>query len=114
MKKTIIEQGSRVEANYKGEISTLLDGIRNAYTIPNTDSGTEKAEDKVLRKSGESDDNYIKRLSMIRQQIVDREADARAKLGTGNITTSVMPSKGTETKVINGKTYKKINGEWHE
>lgn len=74
------------QASYKGEISTLLDGIRNAYTIPNTDSGTEKAEDKVLRKPGESDENYIKRLKEIDAQIVSREKDARAKLGTGKIT----------------------------
>jgi predicted XRE-type DNA-binding protein len=73
------------QASYLGEISTLLDGIRNAYTIPNTDSGTEKAEDKVLRKKGESDDNYMRRLKTIRQQIVDRDADARAKLAAGNI-----------------------------
>lgn len=80
------------QANYMGEVSTLLDGIRNAYTIPNTDSGTAKAEDKVLRKRGESDDNYIKRLQTIRAQIVDREADARTKLSSGNITTQSEPT----------------------
>ncbi len=74
------------QASYKGEISTLLDGIRNAYTIPNTDSGTEKAEDKVLRKTGESDDNYAKRLQTILGQIEAREKDANVKLGAGNIT----------------------------
>ena len=74
------------QASYKGEISTLLDGIRNAYTIPNTDSGTQKAEDKVLRKNGESDDNYAKRLQGILDQIEDREKDATAKLHAGNIT----------------------------
>ena len=74
------------QASYKGEISTLLDGIRNAYTIPNTDSGTTKAEDKVLRKSGESDSNYAKRLETILGQIEDREKDANVKLSTGNIT----------------------------
>ncbi len=74
------------QASYKGEISTLLDGIRNAYTIPNTDSGTEKAEDKVLRKNGESDDNYAKRLQTILDQIEAREKDATTKLHAGNIT----------------------------
>ena len=76
------------QANYKGEISTLLDGIRNAYTIPNTDSGTAKAEDKVLRKSGESDANYAKRLQGILEQMDQRERDARTKLSAGNITAS--------------------------
>ena len=74
------------QASYKGEISTLLDGIRNAYTIPNTDSGTQKAEDKVLRKNGESDANYAKRLQGILDQIEDREKDATIKLSAGNIT----------------------------
>lgn len=74
------------QANYKGEISTLLDGVRNAYTIPNTDSGTAKAEDKVLRKSGESDANYAKRLESILNQMDSREKDARTKLNAGNIT----------------------------
>lgn len=74
------------QASYKGEISTLLDGVRNAYTIPNTDSGTAKAEDKVLRKSGESDANYAKRLQAILDQMDSRERDARTKLNTGNIT----------------------------
>lgn len=101
------------QANYKAEISTLLDGIRNAYTIPNTDSGTTKAEDKVLRKNGESDTNYAARLELIYNQIKDREADARAKLGTGLITTTV-PENPVKTKVINGKTFKLINGEWHD
>lgn len=77
------------QASYKGEISTLLDGIRNAYTIPNTDSGTAKAEDKVLRKSGESDDNYTKRLEGILAQIDAREKDARTKLNAGNITANL-------------------------
>lgn len=76
------------QANYKGEISTLLDGVRNAYTIPNTDSGTAKAEDKVLRKSGESDANYAKRLESILNQMDARERDARTKLNAGNITAS--------------------------
>jgi hypothetical protein len=67
-------------------VSTLLDGVRNAYTIPNTDSGTAKAEDKVLRKSGESDANYAKRLQGILDQMDAREKDARAKLSAGNIT----------------------------
>ena len=74
------------QANYKGEVSTLLDGIRNAYTIPNTDSGTTKAEDKVLRKNGESDANYAKRLQSILDQMDAREKDARVKLNAGNIT----------------------------
>lgn len=94
------------QANYKGEISTLLDGIRNAYTIPNTDSGTEKAEDKVLRKSGESDTNYVKRLQMIRQQIVDRESDARMKLSTGNIATQTTP--GTDYSHMSDDELRKI------
>ena len=76
------------QANYKGEISTLLDGVRNAYTIPNTDSGTAKAEDKVLRKPGESDANYAKRLESILAQMNFREKDARVKLNAGNITAS--------------------------
>lgn len=76
------------QANYKGEVSTLLDGVRNAYTIPNTDSGTAKAEDKVLRKSGESDANYAKRLQSILKQMDAREKDARVKLSAGNITAS--------------------------
>lgn len=74
------------QASYKGEISTLLDGIRNAYTIPNTDSGTAKAEDKVLRTAGESDENYAKRLQAILDQMDAREKDARIKLNAGNIT----------------------------
>jgi hypothetical protein len=74
------------QASYKGEVSTLLDGVRNAYTIPNTDSGTAKAEDKVLRKSGESDANYAKRLQGILDQMDAREKDARTKLSAGNIT----------------------------
>lgn len=76
------------QANYKGEISTLLDGVRNAYTIPNTDSGTAKAEDKVLRKGGESDANYAKRLESILKQMDSREKDARTKLSAGNITST--------------------------
>jgi hypothetical protein len=85
------------QATYKGEVSTLLDGIRNAYTIPNTDSGTEKAEDKVLRKSGESDSNYITRLQTIRKQIVNRQEDAKAKLHGGNITaTATAPEDYTK------------------
>lgn len=76
------------QANYKGEVSTLLDGVRNAYTIPNTDSGTAKAEDKVLRKNGESDANYAKRLQSILDQMDSRERDARTKLSAGNITAS--------------------------
>ena len=87
------------QASYKGEISTLLDGIRNSYTIPNTDSGTAKAEDKVLRKPGESDDNYISRLETIRKQIVDRGADAKAKLHAGNITAT---AENTVTLFKNG------------
>ncbi len=78
------------QANYKGEVSTLLDGVRNAYTIPNTDSGTAKAEDKVLRKSGESDENYAKRLEGILAQMDSRDKDARTKLGSGNITTNAV------------------------
>lgn len=77
------------QANYKSEISTLLDGIRNAYTIPNTDSGTGKAEDKVLRKKGETDTNYAKRLKTILAQMDSREKDARAKLNAGSITAQV-------------------------
>jgi hypothetical protein len=73
------------QASYLGEISTLLDGIRNAYTIPNTDSGTQKAEDKVLRKVGESDDNYKSRLKTIRAQISERHADAISKLKSGKM-----------------------------
>lgn len=74
------------QANYKGEVSTLLDGVRNAYTIPNTDSGTAKAEDKVLRKPGESDTNYANRLESILNQMDARERDARIKLNAGKIT----------------------------
>ena len=64
----------------------MLDGVRNAYTIPNTDSGTQKAEDKVLRKAGESDAHYTKRLESILAQMESREKDARTKLKAGNIT----------------------------
>ena len=80
------------QANYKGEISTLLDGVRNAYTIPNTDSGTAKAEDKVLRKNGETDANYAKRLQSILDQMDAREKDARIKLNSGNITAGAAPT----------------------
>jgi hypothetical protein len=99
------------QANYKGEVSTLLDGVRNAYTIPNTDSGTDKAEDKVLRKNGESDANYAKRLQSILDQMDAREKDARVKLNAGNITAGEETT--SETKTIDGIKYEKINGEWH-
>lgn len=103
------------QASYKGEVSTLLDGVRNAYTIPNTDSGTAKAEDKVLRKAGESDANYAKRLQSILDQMDYRENDARNKLSAGNITAGGANESGAnEVKVIGGKRYQKINGEWHE
>lgn len=88
------------QANYKGEISTLLDGIRNAYTIPNTDSGTAKAEDKVLRKPGESDANYANRLQAILDQLDLREKDARVKLNAGNITAGLVHLVGP-----NGEDY---------
>jgi hypothetical protein len=88
------------QASYKGEISTLLDGIRNAYTIPNTDSGTAKAEDKVLRKGGESDANYANRLQSILNQLDAREKDARTKLNAGNITAGTVHLVGP-----NGEDY---------
>lgn len=88
------------QASYKGEVSTLLDGVRNAYTIPNTDSGTAKAEDKVLRKSGESDANYAKRLEGILAQMDAREKDARTKLSAGNITAGTVHLVGP-----NGEDY---------
>ena len=88
------------QASYKGEVSTLLDGVRNAYTIPNTDSGTAKAEDKVLRKNGESDANYAKRLEGILDQMDAREKDARIKLNAGNITAGTVHLVGP-----NGEDY---------
>lgn len=88
------------QANYKGEVSTLLDGVRNAYTIPNTDSGTAKAEDKVLRKPGESDSNYATRLQSILDQMDLREKDARIKLNAGNITAGTVHLVGP-----NGEDY---------
>jgi hypothetical protein len=84
------------QASYKGEVSTLLDGVRNAYTIPNTDSGTAKAEDKVLKKPGESDANYAKRLQSILDQMDYREKDARLKLNVGNITASLVHLVGPD------------------
>jgi hypothetical protein len=109
-------------AAYNAKANAIIEPLINAFGLNVTDATKEMMHDQVFRKTNEPLKKYKERLIDLAKEIIRRRDDSFKSLKSGSIDTK---SKFTneyfenlknseETKIINGKLYHKINGEWDD
>ena len=107
-------------AAYNAKVNSIIEPLINAFGLNVTDATKEMMHEQAFRKTNEPLEKYRNRLIDLAKDIIRRRNDAFGSLKTGQIspksefTKEFFDKLAQETKVIDGKTYYKINGEWHE
>lgn len=100
------------QASYSGISGGAIDSIVAGMGLPKIQSSTDLVKDMVHRKSNEGEDHYKDRIRDLILDLHKRKKQALQTLTQGiNLKND---EEIEETKVLNGKTYHKVNGEWHE
>ena len=127
------------QAAYEAKTATLTDSLVGALKLPQTNESINLVKKTTSAGILESDQSYRKRLNALKKDLMERRKKAAEVNYRGielNLDDNDIPEeyKGSqsdnmllndalkdnsqmqfeEQKVINGKTYIKMNGEWHE
>ncbi len=100
------------QATYSALSGGAIDSLVAGLGLPKIQSSTDLVKDMVHRKANESESHYKDRIRDLLTDLSLRKNRAIQTLQQGLSLKEDVPVE--ETKVINGKTYHKINGEWHE
>ena len=107
-------------AAYNSKANSIIEPLINAFGLNITDATKEMMHDQVFRKTNEPLFKYRNRLVDLAKEIIRRRNDSYSSLQTGRInpktkfTSEYFENLKNEKKIIDGKEYQKINGEWHE
>lgn len=107
-------------AAYNAKANSIIEPLINAFGLNITDATKDMMHDQVFRKTNEPLAKYRNRLIDLAKEIIRRRNDSFGSINSGTInpksefTSDLFENMKNETKIINGKKYTKINGEWHE
>lgn len=107
-------------AAYNAKANSIIEPLINAFGLNVTDATKQMMHDQVFRKTNEPLSKYRDRLVDLAKEIIRRRDDSFKSLKAGAIdsksqfTNEYFDSLKGETKELNGKKYRKIDGEWHE
>lgn len=122
-------QGPSQLASGKAAVLSAAEGFINAFGLNATNENVSKAEQIMTPNFGESGNGYKKRVAGQLKDFAEQQQRAADRLGGGiNVSpdtyaqagggASQPQAQGTpqiqDTKNLAGKTYYKINGQWHE
>jgi len=110
-----IYRGSSV-AKHQALVNEAADTLVKAKGWPNTNESLNTAKHILARGNFETDYNYRERLKELKKSLGNdiKSAKSILKQGTNVVNNADFSTGQVEQKTINGKTYTKINGEWHE
>ena len=107
-------------AVYNTKLNSIVDPLIAAYGLNVTDASADMVRKQVFRVTNEPLDKYRDRLVGFAKDLIRRRNDSYKNLKSGTVnpkdifTDELFEGLKNETKIINGKKYTKINGEWHE
>lgn len=100
------------KAAYQAKTGGMIDMLVAAQSLPQVKESVNLVEQQIRRFTGETTDAYVKRLKDFRKDLMARRNKSIKVVGSKKVDTStVLPE---EVKMVKGKKYEKINGEWHE
>jgi len=99
------------KAAYNAKTSSMIDTLIAAQSLPKVQASIDLVEEQIRRKSGETVHDYKKRLQDLRDDLMKRRGRSQTLLQNRKVNTEELPA---QEKTLNGVTYRKINGEWHE
>ncbi len=109
-------------AAYNAQANSIIEPLINAFGLNVTDATKEMMHDQVFRKTNEPLKKYKDRIVSLAKEIIRRRDDSFKSLKSGainpksNFTNEFFEQLGSaeDTKMVDGKLFKKINGEWHD
>ena len=107
-------------AAYNSKANGIIEPLINAYGLNVTDETKKMMHEQVYRRTNEPLIKYRNRLIDLGKEVLRRRNDSFNGLKTGRINTKSMYTNEyfenlkNERKIIDGKEYQKVNGEWHE
>lgn len=98
-------------AKYNATVGGITDALVSALKLPKTNESISLVKSLVGRHPLESDASYKKRLTGLEKDLKQRKKNASQILTTKNAggNSDLEPEA---TKVLNGKTYHLVDGEW--